>query len=98
MRLTPNEIAAIKAAAADAFGEGVVVRLFGSRVDDTKRGGDIDLHFEVRNGRPDARIEGRFVNHLFQRIDERAVDLVYRDPAMPMRPIDRVAYAEGVVL
>ena len=47
MRLTPTEIAAIKAAARDAFGETVVVRLFGSRVDDHRRGGDIDLHVEV---------------------------------------------------
>ena len=44
MRLTSAEVSAIKAAARSAFGDTAVVRLFGSRVDDGARGGDIDLH------------------------------------------------------
>ena len=47
VRLTADEVQAIKAAAAEAFGASAVVRLFGSRVDDTKRGGDIDLLIEA---------------------------------------------------
>lgn len=43
MRLTMHEVAEMKAAAREAFGETEVVRLFGSRVDDSLRGGDIDL-------------------------------------------------------
>jgi hypothetical protein len=43
MRLTPIECAVIKQAAKDCFNDGVVVRLFGSRVLDEQRGGDIDL-------------------------------------------------------
>ncbi len=46
MRLTAEESAAIKSAAAQAFGSGAVVRLFGSRVHDHLRGGDIDLRVE----------------------------------------------------
>ncbi|MFW2831546.1 hypothetical protein [Sphingomonas sp. ID0503] len=98
MRLTQSEVDAIKAAVAEAFGADAVVRLFGSRVHDHLRGGDIDLHLELRNGRPDAWGEARFVDRLFRMIDERQIDLVYRAPDAPMRPIDRVAYAEGIVL
>ena len=47
MRLTADEIVATKAAARLACGDDVVVRLFGSRVDDARRGGDIDPHMEV---------------------------------------------------
>ncbi len=43
MRLTPAQIDTIRQAATTAFGQGTSVWLFGSRVDDTKKGGDIDL-------------------------------------------------------
>ena len=53
MRLEPEEVAAIKAAARHAFGADAVVRLFGSRVDDSLRGGDIDARIEL-----DVRLRG----------------------------------------
>ena len=98
MRLAAGEIAAIKAAANDVFGPDIVVRLFGSRLDDSRRGGDIDLHFERIGGRPDARTASRFRTQLTRSIGERAIDLVFHDPAMPMRPIDQIAITQGIVL
>lgn len=77
MRLKPNEVDAIKAAALEAFGADAVVRLFGSRVDDRKRGGDIDLIVEVDDGLQDIVHESRFFDALFARIDERKVDLLF---------------------
>ena len=41
MRLTSDQIQAIRHAANTAFGEGTAVWLFGSRVDDAKKGGAI---------------------------------------------------------
>ena len=43
MRLSTDQIFAIRQAATVAFGQGTSVWLFGSRVDDAKKGGDIDL-------------------------------------------------------
>ena len=43
MRLSTEQIQAIRQAATAAFGAGTSVWLFGSRVDDAKKGGDIDL-------------------------------------------------------
>lgn len=47
MRLDSQHIAAIKRLAVEQFGAGARVRLFGSRVDDAARGGDVDLLVEL---------------------------------------------------
>lgn len=46
MRLTSTQRDAIIQIVSQHFGENVKVWLFGSRVNDTKRGGDIDLYLE----------------------------------------------------
>ena len=43
MRLTTDQIQAIRDAASSTFGDKAAVWLFGSRVDDAKKGGDIDV-------------------------------------------------------
>ena len=43
MRLSQHQLAAIRTTATEVFGEQADVWLFGSRVDDRKKGGDIDL-------------------------------------------------------
>ena len=47
MRLTSAQIDTIKSTATAVLGEGVQVTLFGSRVDDAAKGGDVDLMVEV---------------------------------------------------
>lgn len=99
MRLTPDEIAAIKACAARHFGAGATVRLFGSRVHDHLRGGDIDLHVIAEAAEQvDRHHEGRFRRDLEDRIGDRRVDLLLLAPGEPFQPIDHIAVNEGVVL
>lgn len=98
VRLTADEVAAIKAAACATFKPGTVVRLFGSRLDDSIRGGDIDLHLEVDDGEQQVEKAAAFRWRLPPRLSERKLDLVFRVRGRALRPIDEAAYEEGVVL
>lgn len=98
MRLEPAEVRAIKDAAMHAFGPESVIRLFGSRLDDHLRGGEIDLHIEVSEGQQDVVHAARFRWDLLGRIDEQKVDLVFQVRGRPPRPIDIAALERGIVL
>ena len=47
MRLTPQQIDTIQATVRQALGPKAVVSVFGSRLDDSRRGGDVDLLIEA---------------------------------------------------
>ena len=47
MRLSPDQINTIQTTVQRVLGEGAVVSLFGSRLDDSRRGGDVDLLIEA---------------------------------------------------
>ena len=98
MRLTERELAGIREAARIVFGDKAVVRLFGSRVDDRKKGGDIDLHVEVDRVENHISAIGRFDLELERRLGERKIDIVLRTEDMPERLIDRIAKEKGVRL
>ena len=98
MRLTAEEIAGIRAAAAQVFGPQAVVRLFGSRVDDCKKGGDIDLLVEVPPGRTTFLDECALLFALEERLGERKIDVLLVEPDRPRAAIERIAYRDGVVL
>ncbi|MGN6269959.1 MAG: hypothetical protein ACTHM0_08720 [Sphingomonas sp.] len=98
MRLSSDQIAAIKNAARDAFGPDAVVRLFGSRVDDERRGGDIDLHVEASPQTATIDHEVRFRALLWKALDEPQVDVVVAARGAPPGWADRAAFREGIVL
>ena len=97
MRLTPDEIAAIKTAAATAFGSTSVVRLFGSRVHDELRGGDIDLHFETDSPVTDRDVV-RFEDDLFRTLDEQRIDKIFTVRGAALSPFEQICYRDGVPL
>lgn len=98
MRLAPEEVAAIRSAAAHAFGADAIVRLFGSRADDERRGGDIDLHVEVAATIDEFVARACFEDGLFARIDEQRIDVIVRKRDAPMRGIDLIAHRDGIML
>ena len=95
MRLTKHEIGAIKTSLAEVF-PGARIYLFGSRVDDKRRGGDIDLYILTKERDRLAWKRVDFLVRLKRRIGERRIDVVIsRDPN---RPIEREALTRGIEL
>jgi predicted nucleotidyltransferase len=98
MRLEPREMRAIQQAARKVFGEQASVRVFGSRVHDHLRGGDLDLHLEVEPGQATLINEIAFRDLIERPLDELKVDVVLHERGAPRTPIDEIALREGVLL
>ncbi len=97
MRLTQQQINAIRATATDVFGEDARVVLFGSRADDSKKGGDIDLLICPGPQKSDHLFDKkiRLLAQLERQLGERKIDVVIEYPH-DTRPIVAVAHATGV--
>ncbi|QEP42418.1 nucleotidyltransferase domain-containing protein [Ectothiorhodospiraceae bacterium BW-2] len=95
MRLPEPLLVTIKQVLSDAV-DVESLWLFGSRVDDNKRGGDIDLYLEPKQrlSYPDMiRLESRLNNSCGEK-----VDLLVKNPDEPMTTIQKIALETGVRL
>jgi predicted nucleotidyltransferase len=99
MRLDQQTIAIIKTEIAHQLGDNAPIRLFGSRADDTQRGGDIDLLIETSQPIPHRIIrECKIAAALFIKLGGRKVDVLIKDPTVQAQPIHQMAYSQGVKL
>jgi len=86
MRLTPRQLDAIEHAAKECFAPYATIRLFGSRLDDHRRGGDIDLLVE-----PPAPLaprdlvdkRNRFIAGLYRLLGEQRIDVLIGPAGLP---------------
>lgn len=102
MRLTAEQVTVIRQAVAEVLGDDAEVRLFGSRVDDKRKGGDIDLYIEVP-ALPDSStslldVKTRLLQRLWQRLGPQRIDLLIRTKHQPMAGVHRHAVEHGVLL
>jgi predicted nucleotidyltransferase len=99
MRLTESEQQSIVLAVRDIIGRDARVRLFGSRVDDDARGGDVDLMVETDRVLPDRlQRELRLGVSLERAFGGRRVDVLLVDPSVPLQAVHRAAQRHGVFL
>jgi uncharacterized protein len=86
MRLSPDEQSQICAAAMAVLPAGSRLSLFGSRVDDSRRGGDVDLLIETTEPSTPAQamqLRSRLAVQLYRRLGERRIDIVVASLAAP---------------
>ncbi len=96
MRLQDFEISSIKSIASHIFGQGAKVILFGSRVYDDIKGGDIDLYIQPpdKNNLSEKKIA--FLVQLKTAIGDQKIDVVIsRDTS---RLIEQEAIKNGIEL
>jgi predicted nucleotidyltransferase len=96
MRLSRDQIQNLKITVASLFKGGTAIRVFGSRLDDTRRGGDLDILLEL-DERPD----------LWKKVDlkialERTlglpVDVLTMQRGGSHTPFERLALSKSVPL
>lgn len=95
MRLQPQEISAIRKVVR-SFDSNADIYLFGSRSDDTARGGDIDLL--VVSNAIDFRSMLRLKLGLLDELGEQQIDLVTRRPDEVNDPFSAMAIDTGIRL
>lgn len=95
MRLSAEAINVIQDAFFSVFEKGDLY-LFGSRIDDTRKGGDIDLYVvtDQQSLLGEKRID--FLTQIKHKLGDQRIDLVI--DRGNNRPIDKLAIKEGVLL
>lgn len=76
MRLQQKEIQAIVSVAKEIYGNGVRVYLFGSRLNDEKRGGDIDLLVRTDSEKRGVLARIRMIANLKKCLGEQKIDVI----------------------
>ena len=95
MRLTSDQAQVIRDRICGCMGPHARIWLFGSRVDDSRRGGDVDLYVEPQT-EPDLITRLRCKSALADALDLN-VDLIVQQSGHDL-PIYRIARQSGVAL
>ena len=106
MRLNAEQISVIKSTVARLVPAAELngVRLYGSRVDDSKRGGDIDLMLDLAMPAANPAYLRAQVSSQLERAFERnfgaspKIDILLQAPNLKTLPIHQVAMMNGIAL
>jgi len=99
MRLTDQQIEAIRQLARQIGGDQSRVRVFGSRLDDAAHGGDLDLMLELLEpvANP-ALMAAQMSAQVSRAMHGRKVDVLLSAPNLMRLSIHEVAFKEGKLL
>jgi hypothetical protein len=99
MRLLPEQIEHVVTASRELLGADARVWLFGSRVHDDVRGGDIDLLVEAKQPvEQPVTLAAQLTARLQRRLGDRRIDVLVTAADAAPEPIHCIARAEGVLL
>ena len=99
MRISPEQITAIRQFTLELAGPTARVWLFGSRVHDHLRGGDVDLLLELDAPVAEpALLAAQLSARVSRSMDGRKVDVLIKAPNVQQLPIHSIALEQGICL
>jgi predicted nucleotidyltransferase len=99
MRLTDYQIQIIRKITRQLAGDQSRVRVFGSRLDDTAHGGDVDIMLELPEPVDNPALMAAQISAQVSRaMHGRKVDVVLSAPNLMRLPIHDIAFKEGQLL
>lgn len=98
VRLSSSEIQTLVHATHNCFGENAKIWLFGSRANDTKRGGDIDLLIETDLFSDVISAKLKMRREIWEMFGEQKIDLLVRSRQEELNPMHKIAKETGVEL
>ena len=99
MRITTAQHESIRRITTELAGADATVILFGSRVDDSKRGGDLDLLIELPYAIDSpAWLAAQLSARISRMMAGRSVDVVLSAPNLKILPIHEQAKSTGIAL
>jgi len=99
MRLSESTRTVIQETVQEVFGFEATVKLFGSRINDDTRGGDIDLLVELPSVTTELeRKILQLITRLQLRIGDQPIDVLVLDPLTPRQAIHEHATMTGINL
>jgi len=99
MRMPPNYQSTITDIAAKVFGARASVWLFGSRLNDAAKGGDVDLLIKLESPTADKAVLAARYNALLQmKLGLQKFDILVIDPSTTLKQIHQQALSNGVRL
>ena len=96
MRLSTHQHTVLKNAVLHCFNSDAELRLFGSRVRDDARGGDLDLLLDLDEEVAEpASLAARLSARISRSMLGRRVDVIIKAPNLQLLPIHTLALAQG---
>jgi len=95
MRLSAKYVEVIKRYFKEFFGDGEVY-LFGSRVDDSKKGGDIDLYLSLKEHSNLFDKKIKFLSRVKRELGDQKIDIVFNTDSS--RLVEKEAMKWGIKL
>jgi len=99
MRLSPEQVEIIRHITRELAGPEAKIWLFGSRLDDTAKGGDVDLMLELNTPAENpALLSAQLSAKISRAFSGRKVDVLISAPNLLRLPIHDIAFEEGQLL
>lgn len=99
MRLADATRKIIRTEIYNLLGKDSHITVFGSRISDSEKGGDIDLFVQIpRQLNNRVEMECRLTARLYMKLGGRKVDVLIKDSLSKMKPIYQHAIDYGIVL